>query len=278
MQHFEHSLTTPAENVAFDEAILEWAEMQPAKTEFLRLWESARPMVVVGRSSHVEKEVDVAFCRREGIPILRRSSGGAAIVAGPGCLMYAVVLSHAVQTELRDITRAHAFVMKQLTRTIGPLVADAGTVACAGTSDLVIEQEATQMVRSREPGEGILAPRSPLPAPRSPLPAPCSIRKFSGNSMRMKRTHLLYHGTLLYNFDLALIEKCLRSPPRQPEYRRGRAHGDFVTNLPLSRERLAEAVASAFPTARGPDEVPLSRVGELVAERFSKDAWNYEFA
>ena len=31
-------------------------------------------------------------------------------------------------------------------------------------------------------------------------------RKFSGNSLRVKRTHLLYHGTLLYAFDLALIE------------------------------------------------------------------------
>jgi lipoate-protein ligase A len=225
MQRFEHSLATPAENVAFDEAILEWAERHSAKDEFLRLWESARPMVVVGRSSHVEKEVDVAFCRREGIPILRRSSGGAAIVAGPGCLMYAVVLSHAVQTELRDITRAHAFVMQQLTRTIGPLVSHTGTVACAGTSDLVLDA-----------GSDV-----------------ASARKFSGNSLRMKRTHLLYHGTLLYDFDLALIEKCLRTPPRQPEYRKQREHGEFVVNLPLSRERLVEAVASAFPTANGPE-------------------------
>lgn len=249
MPRFEHSLATPAENVAFDEAILEWAEKQSAKNEFLRLWESAQPMVVVGRSSHVEKEVDVAFCRREAIPILRRSSGGAAIVAGPGCLMYAVVLSHAVQTELRDITRAHAFVMKQLTRAIGPLVAGAGTITCAGTSDLVLDT-----------GSDV-----------------ASARKFSGNSLRMKRTHLLYHGTLLYDFDLAIIEKCLRTPPRQPEYRRGRGHGEFVMNLPLSRERLVDAVATAFPVARATEEVPLSRVDELVAERFSKDAWNYEF-
>jgi lipoate-protein ligase A len=266
MPQFEHSLATPAANVAFDEAILEWAEQHSVEGTFLRLWESSQPMVVVGRSSHVEKEVDAAFCRREGIPILRRSSGGAAIVAGPGCLMYAVVLSHAVQTELHDITRAHAFVMKQLTRAIGPLVAGAGTVACAGTSDLVIEQGA----ESTEHGARILAPRSSLLAPRSP-------RKFSGNSLRMKRTHLLYHGTLLYNFDLALVEKCLRTPPRQPEYRRGRGHGEFVMNLPLSRERLVEAVATAFPVAHGPEEVPLSRVDKLVAERFSKDAWNYEF-
>jgi len=249
MQRFEHSLATPAENVAFDEAILEWAEANSREGEFLRLWESAEPMVVVGRSSHVEKEVDVAFCRRERIPILRRSSGGAAIVTGPGCLMYAVVLSHAVQSELKDITRAHSFVLKQLTKAIGPLVAHAGTVACAGTSDLVLDAGADV----------------------------ASARKFSGNSLRMKRTHLLYHGTLLYNFDLPLIEKCLRTPPRQPEYRLHRVHSDFVINLPLSRERLVDAVVAAFPAASAPGQVPISRVEELVTERFGKAEWNYEF-
>lgn len=249
MQRFEHSLATPAENIAFDEAILEWAEKESTESDILRLWESAQPMVVVGRSSHVEKEVDVAFCRREGIPIVRRSSGGAAIVAGPGCLMYAVVLSYALRPELKDISRAHSFVLGQLTKTIGPVVSHAGTVACAGTSDLVLEGGADV----------------------------ASARKFSGNSLRMKRTHLLYHGTLLYNFDLSLIEKCLRTPPRQPEYRQRRDHSEFVVNLPTRRQQLVDAVASAFPKARGLDQVPMSRIEELVAERFGNDDWNYEF-
>jgi lipoate-protein ligase A len=249
MQRFERSFATPAENVAFDEAILEWAENQSTEGEFLRLWESADPMVVVGRSSHVEKEVNVAFCRHEGIPVLRRSSGGAAIVAGPGCLMYAVVLNCAVRTELKDISRAHSFVLTQLTKTIGPLVLETGTVACAGTSDLVLDG-----------GRDVAL-----------------ARKFSGNSLRVKRTHLLYHGTLLYDFDLPLIEKCLRTPPRQPEYRKRRDHSAFIVNLPASRQQLIDAVTAAFPMACPPDEVPRSHVEKLVAERFSKDEWNYEF-
>lgn len=104
MQSFDHPLPTPAENLAFDEALLEWAEENVPDGEFLRLWESPTPMVVVGRSSRVAKEVNEAFCRQENIPILRRSSGGAAIVTGPGCLMYAVVLSYTKRPELKDIT------------------------------------------------------------------------------------------------------------------------------------------------------------------------------
>jgi lipoate-protein ligase A len=265
MQRFDITLPTPAENLAFDEAILEWAEENAADGEFLRLWESPQPMVVVGRSSHVGKEVNEEFCRQERIPILRRSSGGAAIVTGPGCLMYGLVLSYAVRPELKDITRAHAFVLKQLKTTLGLLLSHAGAITCAGTSDLAIEAEAESN-----------PPDSPLPAPRSPLSAPRSILKFSGNSLRVKRTHLLYHGTLLYAFDLGLIERCLRVPPRQPDYRKARPHGDFVTNLPATRQQLADSVACAFPMASAPCVVPMSRVEELVTERFGDDRWNYE--
>ena len=50
-------------------------------------------MVVIGRSSRTADEVDLEYCRAEGIPVLRRCSGGAAVVVGPGCLMYSVVLA-----------------------------------------------------------------------------------------------------------------------------------------------------------------------------------------
>src|SRR4051794_24990106 len=163
MSRFDISLPTPAQNLAFDEALLEWAEESAGGGEFLRLWESPRPMVVVGRSSRVATEVNEGFCRREGIPILRRSSGGAAIVTGPGCLMYALVLSYVARPELKDITRAHSFILKQLATSLGPLLSHAGTITCAGTSDLALRDE-------KDAG---------------------SVRKFSGNSLRMKRTHFL---------------------------------------------------------------------------------------
>lgn len=250
MQRYDLSLPTPAENLAFDEALLDWAEQESADGEFLRLWESTQPMVVVGRSSHVAKEVNEPFCRQENIPILRRSSGGAAIVTGPGCLMYALVLSYAVRPELKDITHAHAFILKQLATSLGPLLSSAGTVTCAGTSDLALRNESTV----------------------------ATLRKFSGNSLRVKRTHLLYHGTLLYDFDLGLIEKCLRTAPRQPKYRNARTHGDFVTNVPATRQQLVEAVVAAFPMAGPPAGGLRTRVERLVAERFGNDRWNYEFA
>ncbi|MEX2317149.1 MAG: lipoate--protein ligase family protein [Pirellulales bacterium] len=247
MQRLDLTLSTPAENLALDEALLDWAEDEGPAREFLRLWESPQPIVVVGRSSRVGQEVDEHECAWRRIPILRRSSGGAAIVAGPGCLMYAVVLSYHLHPLLRDISRAHAHVLGRLADSLRPYVPN---VSCAGTSDLVLVDE----MRAAPP------------------------KKFSGNSLRAKRSHLLYHGTLLYDFDLSLIAACLRSPPRQPDYRGARSHSEFVTNLPIAGRDLAAALASAFPTTEQLAAWPRSRVDTLVAERFSLESWNREFA
>ncbi len=253
------TLPTPAENVALDEALLDWAEEETANREVLRIWESPQPMVVAGRSSRVGQEINAAECERRYIPIVRRSSGGAAIVAGPGCLMYALVLNYTARPELRDISRAHAFVLDRLANALNTLSLQ---TTRAGTSDLVIADC------------GFSLPQSTIRNPKSEI---ATARKFSGNSLRVKRTHCLYHGTLLYDADLALLAGCLRMPPRQPDYRGARQHVDFLTNLPSSRSQLVAAIDAAFPTTAELTDVPWARVQDLVATRFGQECWNREF-
>jgi lipoate-protein ligase A len=248
MQRLDLTLPTAAENVALDEALLEMCEQGEPRREVLRIWESPRPAVVLGRSSRVGQEVDEAACREQEVPIVRRSSGGAAIVAGPGCLMYAVVLSLQRRPELRDIGRAHAAVLDRLVGAVQPLMDKTEIVSRAGTSDLTVATGGSSPVK-----------------------------KFSGNSLRMRRTHLLYHGTLLYDFDLGLIDSCLRMPPRQPEYRGGREHVSFVTNLSLPRQALVDAIDGAWPTDGELTDWPADAVAGLVANRCRSDAWTYEF-
>lgn len=228
---------TPEENLALDEALLDEAEASGAPREFLRLWEPAAPLVVIGRSSRVEAEVRLAECRRQGVPVLRRSSGGAAIVTGPGCLMYAVVLSLDARPALRAIDLAHRLVLDTLARALAPL---APGIELRGTSDLA-----------------------------------AGGRKFSGNSLRVRRNHVLYHGTLLYDFPLTLIAECLALAPRQPDYRAGRDHASFVANLPVSGVDLRRALTSAWPIAGRLTDWPRERVSRLVAEKFSRPEWNF---
>src|SRR5580692_1066670 len=157
MQFLSLSCDRHEENLAVDEALLDEAEAAGQPREVLRIWEPAAPLVVVGRSSHVSREVHEEVCRRRGIPILRRTSGGAAIVTGPGCLMYAVVLSYELRPALRSLDAAHSLVMETMASAWAPLVPG---VARRGICDLTYRD-----------------------------------RKFSGNSVRCRRQHLLYHGT-----------------------------------------------------------------------------------
>jgi lipoate-protein ligase A len=264
MQRLMLTLETPAANLALDEALLDLAEATGPAAEFLRIWESPRPIVVVGRSSRVHQEVDEAACRERGIPILRRSSGGAAIVTGPGCLMYSVVLSYSERPQLRDLTRAHAFVLDRLADALRPRLL---SIARQGTSDLALAADIRNPLPDPHPlGEGLGEGTLALP-----------LRKFSGNSLRAKRSHFLYHGTLLYDFDLSLIAACLRSPPRQPAYRGSRDHADFVANLPLPKPDVEAAVCAAWPTSGELADWPRDRVEQLVHERYGLDEWNLAY-
>jgi lipoate-protein ligase A len=242
MYHLPLTLETPAANLALDEALLDAAVEGELPGEILRLWEPADYFVVLGRSSALA-EVREAACRADGLAVLRRPSGGATVVAGPGCLMYAVVLDLDERPELRHVDRAHQFVLSRTARALAPL---ADGIALAGTSDLTI------------------------PAANSPGAAP---RKFAGNSLRLKRHRLLYHGTILYDFPLERLERWLGPPARTPAYRGERGHKAFVTNLPANREALTDALVGAWEANEPLENWPRERTQKLAAGRYTSIKW-----
>ena len=235
MKLIEKTFHSAEENIAFDEAMLLAAERDGEKDGFLRIWEPTQWFVVIGRGSSLEKEVDRRRCSEDAVPVLRRSSGGAAIVAGPGCLFYAVVLSLKQSPELRSIDRAHAYVLSTLINGLRDMVPD---IARKGTSDLAVKG-----------------------------------KKVSGNSLRCRKDYLLYHGTLLYDMPLTPITEYLRFPPRQPEYRENRSHADFVTNLNLPREKVVEGLLSAWGYPKRLTEWSHADLDHLVREKYASDNW-----
>ena len=101
-------------------------------------------------------------------------------------------------------------------------------------------------------------------------------RKFSGNSARLRRNHLLYHGTLLYDFPLDLVDRCLAMPPRMPAYREGRPHEGFLVNLPVPAETIRKALGDAFAADDLCDSWPKHRTADLVAEKYSLPEWHVQ--
>lgn len=238
MEFLSTTLPSLVENLALDEALLEELETSEQPRETLRMWEVDAYAVVLGRASKSQQETNFDECQALGIPLLRRCSGGCAVLVGPGCLLYSVTLNVELRPELQSITQAHAFVLERIARA---LAAELPEIQTAGISDLI-----------------------------------WSGRKFGGNSLRCKRRGLLYHGTILYDFDLPLISRCLARPPREPEYRAGRAHGDFVGNLPLTREVLLQKLPACFQAIKERKDLPQGRLAELIRSKYSRQEWHLE--
>jgi len=192
----------PREHLARDAACFEVLEAGTAG-ETCGVWESPGLAVVVGRFGDIAREVDEGACRTDKVPIIRRISGGGAVVIGPGCLNYSFVLSLDRRPELRGVDHSYDVILGWVTDALG-----IPGVRRAGASDLAI-------------GE----------------------RKIGGSAQRRGRRALLHHGTILYAFDAALMERYLKTPPRQPVYRAQRSHRGFVTNAPIEPYFVTTALA-----------------------------------
>lgn len=234
------SLPTAAENLALDEALLHSADEQIDAPELLRLWECPQYAAVLGRSGKVAEEVELAACNTAEVPILRRTSGGGTVLLGPGCLMYSLLLSYERRPNLRALDQAHHEVLSTLAVALNRLLPQLNCEP-RGTSDLVSGR-----------------------------------RKFSGNSLRCKRNFLLYHGTLLYDFELRRIEELLKPPPRQPEYREQRRHCDFVMNLAQQPKPLRAALVNAWQVNDMATSWPQPLTQQLLESRYLRAEWNFE--
>jgi lipoate-protein ligase A len=102
-------------------------------------------------------------------------------------------------------------------------------------------------------------------------------RKFSGNSQRRRKHFLLFHGTFLLNFDLALIGDLLQMPSKEPDYRESRNHGDFLTNINVSAEELKAALQKAWDADSSLTNPPLEKIKTLARERYATNEWNFKF-
>ena len=228
-----YELSNAAENLALDEALLDEMHDEMLGRCVVRTWMSSEPVVIVGSSSRLQKEVDCDACNSLGVQIVRRSSGGATVVLGPGCLVWSVLFQ--LPAEFPSIESIHTSVLSPLARELGAFVFG---IRRAGTSDLVVAD-----------------------------------RKVSGNALRIKRRAVLYHGTLLDSLDLELVSRVLKHPPREPGYRAGREHAFFLSNLCLGRNVLELAIRRAFQANQVCSHRPQQRIDQILSKRYASDEW-----
>lgn len=239
MKSVDLTFADPAQNLACDEALLDWCEQKEADG-VLRIWEPQNYFVVLGYSNKVATEVNVSACERNGIAILRRFSGGGAVLQGPGCLNYALVLKNQRAGVVGDLTESYSRVLNRHQTLFLRLTSEA--VRIQGISDLTIDGH-----------------------------------KFSGNAQHRRHHYALVHGSFLLSFDLALVERCLRMPSRQPRYRQNRSHGSFLRNISIDAATVRESLKKEWGVDGKLQEVPYDKIEELANKRYSRFNWNRKF-
>ena len=239
MKYLELTFADGPRNLACDELLLMLCEAGAAD-EILRLWEPREYFVVLGHSNRIRVEINIAACTAESVPILRRSSGGGAVLQGPGCLNYSLLLRNTRRGAFGDIAQSFKRVLEPHRRLLSRMLSR--HVEIQGISDLTLAG-----------------------------------RKFSGNSQHRKPAYTLFHGTFLIGLDFSLMEKCLRIPSRRPDYRCSRPHSEFLTHLPIEPARLRERLRHEWGADEEFGSLPANELDLLVRERYERPEWNLKF-
>lgn len=155
------------------------------------LYRYPRVEAVIGRGGKTAVELHQEALLSDGVPVVRRRGGGCAVVLDPGNVIVSVALPLPGVGGIRT-----AF--DTISDWMIDLLAESGIpgVRQRGVSDLVL-------------GE----------------------RKIGGSCIWRTRNLLYYTTTLLVDPEPGLMDRYLKHPPREPDYRQGRSHDAFTTSL-----------------------------------------------
>jgi lipoate-protein ligase A len=188
------------------------ADLLQAAPPTVRAEEAREVVVVLSRSRDPAREVVLDACRRDRVPVVVRPSGGGAVVLAPGVVAASALLP------ADPLVRFPEPYFRRMCAAAADALAACGArgLALRGISDLAI-------------GE----------------------RKVAGSSLRMWADRVLFQLSVLVDLDVALLDRYLRHPSREPAYRRGRPHREFVVTLrdagcAASPDRVAAALYDAL--------------------------------
>ncbi len=175
----------------------------------VKVWIPDAKFVVMGSGNKAETECHSSNCDRDGVPILKRYGGGGTVLLYPGCVVVGI----------GTWVRRH-FHNDIYFRMINEVLIDA------------LADQWPMMAKLQQRGISDLA---------------FNDRKVCGTSMFRSRNYLLYQASLLVEDDLTAISSYLAHPSKEPDYRQGKSHSDFLTTLnSLVPDITASAVAGQF--------------------------------
>jgi len=201
----------PESAVRYDESLLE--DVQAGKRgAVVRVWTNDW-CVVVGRNNKLDEWIDQDAIDDDGVPIIRRDSGGGAVIHHPGNVNFSFIAPRAMLGGITPKDAMRVF-LAVVIRALAHLDIEA---VHTGISDLSVKG-----------------------------------RKISGNAERFKSNAVLHHGTLLLTSEVERMARYLRIPPNRPNVsHRNFVAGLRELGYPVGFERICEAVARASAESFG---------------------------
>lgn len=256
-----------AYNMALDEALLLLHEAG-STLPTLRVYGWNSPTLSLGYAQHTPREVDLRACEQDGVAVVRRPTGGRAVLHHQE-VTYSVVLPTVLQRGPDTLTEHYRLIgvaLETALRTLG----------------LSVRLERAQ--RRGHPRRAAASPACFAALARYELSA--DGKKIVGSAQKRLRRALLQHGSIPLWLDRQRLFRCLRLPAeRRPALIREAyitmAAVNEIAPAMVDAEALHETLRTGFATSFGvelratpllPEELRLAQ--QLRATKYATAAWN----
>ena len=159
----------------------------------VKAFQPKESVLVLGRSNQQEKEIYADIAASDQVAILRRAGGGGAVLLHDGCLIVSI------SAGVKDYFNNSSY-FKKLNKSVITFLHNhlrlGGPLTEAGISDIAYGD-----------------------------------KKVAGTSLFRSRNYLLYQASVLIDSRIELIEKYLKHPSKEPDYRKHRQHRQFLVGL-----------------------------------------------
>jgi lipoyl(octanoyl) transferase len=180
-------------NMALDETLLEEvSKPQTHPQTYLRLYQWIRPTLSLGFSQKAERVVDFDYCSAHGIDVVRRPTGGKAVLHHRE-LTYSVISNDAAVFPIGDISKTYRRIADGLQSGLGILGIETTLAHSCGRSTAMGLFPAACFALSNH------------------FEVLWQNRKLVGSAQRRTKTAFLQHGSILIEFDAEMLSGALRS-------------------------------------------------------------------
>ncbi|WP_026695930.1 lipoate--protein ligase family protein [Peribacillus kribbensis] len=258
---------TPAYNMAMDEALLNW-HSQGLIPPVVRFYTWNPPGMSVGYFQKVHGRIDVEEVHRKGFKLVRRLTGGRAVLHDKE-LTYSVVVSEGHPKMPKGVTEAYRIISQGLLQGFRNLGIDA---------DLAIPEEGKKIGKTNS---AVCFDES------SWYELVVNGRKSAGSAQCRQKGVILQHGSIPLEIDEETLFDCFIYPNERVKERAMKSFSGKAASVSeaagrsISLEEIKEAFYKGF--AEGLDvqlqkfELTQEQVEEVnqLAEKYETDEWNY---